>query len=114
MGAHHHPRDSSARRASGTDSAASSMAPATSAKLYLASMPQPHTSPSHAKSAGLRCRTMRSSSHQAAHAMAVTRMVCVWSRIEYQPSGGSSSMLADAHQAPRGPSSSRPARYMNT
>ena len=55
---------------------------------------------------------MRSSSHQAPQVMAVTRMVWVWSRIEYQPSAGSSSMLAEAHQAPRGPSSSRPAKYI--
>ena len=46
--------------------------------------------------------------------MLVTRIEWVWSRTEYQPIGGSSSMLAEAHQAPRGPSSSRPASHMQT
>jgi len=88
------------------------MAPATSAKLYLASMPRPHTSPSAAKSSGRGRRTRRSSSHQAPQAMAVTRMVWVWSRTEYQPRVGSSIMLADAHQAPRSSSSSRAASHI--
>ena len=56
---------------------------------------------------------MRISSHQAPQVMAVTKMVWVWSRTDAQPSGGSSSMLADAQKAPRSSSSSRPARYIS-
>ncbi len=76
-------------------------------------MPKPHTSPSKAKSSGRGRRTMRSSSHHAPQAIAVTRMVWVWSRTECQPSAGISTMLADAQKAPRSSSSSRPARYMS-